>query len=675
MSVAFAPDGQTIVSGSADKTIRLWASPHAIFGKPIRNLADRSRQISIPQSVANDLAQGKDQLNVKDEIEALATVLMLRSLRPPVAIGILGSWGSGKSFGMYLIRQRVNEIRRQKLTLSEAWGTPETPTRTEITSPYVGHIYQIEFNAWTYAKSDLWASLMQEIFYELNRQISLERQLGHILSESRSSSTQAAPTPDLPNTPPKRLVDQFIYTPLTETKDYLFKFIKHIREQLITLIQSILNLWTVQIILHIILLFTVVVFIIIVWLVALLSKILELLAKLFDNLISKKPTFFSKLSKAFDVTRDWFTKQTVIKFLVSVFIEISEWLVQQTTNYYFPSDLRPSNGFLPENVELVLEYILFFLFVGFPKRLSDRRQYWQQISKQSASEPATPQDSAARSELNSDSRAFSQALREGGDFWQVLYLMNEEERTAFLKANLKPDQFKHWKTLTSSAEISNSLWKALDKIKQEEQELFKQNEKTLQDKEKELQRRLKSAEAGVDQQVSQRTFTALWTPLINAVARLRFPSDKIEEFVAAGETGKMLRQTITSWQGLLALFFMTLLIVLSLDAESRVALITSVQTLLDKSGLATQFQHHLPIRVKNTFTSLRDTLLTELKHLPQSVKNLQTKIPAGVKVLTAIAATVTALIPVCKALGEYIKSVQKEQARIQSERDTLLKQE
>ena len=96
---------------------------------------------------------------------------MLRELKPPLAVGILGGWGSGKSFALYLMKQRINEIRSEALTEKQAWGEGDQ------LFPYVGHIYQIEFDAWTYAKSNLWASLMQKVFFELNRQISLEEKL------------------------------------------------------------------------------------------------------------------------------------------------------------------------------------------------------------------------------------------------------------------------------------------------------------------------------------------------------------------------------------------------------------------------------------------------------------------------------------------------------------------
>jgi predicted KAP-like P-loop ATPase len=125
----------------------------------------------IGQKLQNDLAEGDDQLNIKIEIEALTNVLMLRELKPPLAVGILGGWGSGKSFALHLMKQRINEIRSKALTEKKAWGEDDQ------LFPYAGHIYQIEFDAWTYAKSNLWASLMQKVFFELNRQISLEEKL------------------------------------------------------------------------------------------------------------------------------------------------------------------------------------------------------------------------------------------------------------------------------------------------------------------------------------------------------------------------------------------------------------------------------------------------------------------------------------------------------------------
>lgn len=286
-SVAFLPaDGKTIISTSSSK-IYLWSlndkgvgdshGEMTVVATPIRNLADRSRQISIPQGIANDLAQGDDRLQIKDEIDALAEVLMLRSLQPPVAVGILGNWGSGKSFCMYLIQQKINEIRSQSLIKHEAWENPDDPKSSKVLSPYVGHIYQIQFNAWTYAKSNLWASLMQEIFYELNRQISLEQQLGSILSQPEAK-TEISPEPaklesfeqqwdwilsisetktvaqKQPQSNPSRrtlqYLNKFIYLPLFHIKRYNIKSTQSLNKSVLFLLK-ILDLWMFQLFVHI----------------------------------------------------------------------------------------------------------------------------------------------------------------------------------------------------------------------------------------------------------------------------------------------------------------------------------------------------------------------------------------------------------------------------------------
>lgn len=137
-----------------------------------------------PQKLWNDLAEGKDLLNLKSEADALADMLLLRDLEPPLAVGILGGWGSGKSFIMNLMQQRMNEIRSASLTKKQTWG------KEEEAFPYVGHIYQIKFDAWTYAKADLWYSLTQTIFYEFNRQYTLEQQIEQSLKKVNRSQLE-----------------------------------------------------------------------------------------------------------------------------------------------------------------------------------------------------------------------------------------------------------------------------------------------------------------------------------------------------------------------------------------------------------------------------------------------------------------------------------------------------
>ncbi|NEQ53373.1 MAG: hypothetical protein F6K11_25105, partial [Leptolyngbya sp. SIO3F4] len=139
-------------------------------------------------SLRNESAQDQDLLNLQDEVNALADLLLMRDLEPPMAVGILGGWGGGKSYIMHLMQQHMTQVRSRAIDKVEAWNPNPN---SEKLSPYVGHIYQIKFDAWTFAKSDLWASLMQTIFFELDRQLTLETQLNEVLKPLEENKRQA----------------------------------------------------------------------------------------------------------------------------------------------------------------------------------------------------------------------------------------------------------------------------------------------------------------------------------------------------------------------------------------------------------------------------------------------------------------------------------------------------
>ncbi len=98
--------------------------------------------------------EARDSLDIAADVEAFAELICLRSAKPPISIGLFGNWGSGKSFFMEKLSQRV-----EQLTKSES-------ERTD--SPFLGNVMQIRFNVWTYADSEnLWASLTAEFFDQL----------------------------------------------------------------------------------------------------------------------------------------------------------------------------------------------------------------------------------------------------------------------------------------------------------------------------------------------------------------------------------------------------------------------------------------------------------------------------------------------------------------------------
>ncbi|NEQ39294.1 MAG: hypothetical protein F6K40_24795 [Okeania sp. SIO3I5] len=151
-----------------------------LWERAIKLLARSYRDALQAGSLRNESAQNEDYLNLKDEINSLSDLLLMRDLDPPMTVGILGGWGRGKSYIMHLMQSHITEVRSRAVTEEEAWNSD--PNHEKL-SPYVGHIYQIKFDAWTYAKSNLWASLMQTIFLELDRQISLEAKITEVLKQ------------------------------------------------------------------------------------------------------------------------------------------------------------------------------------------------------------------------------------------------------------------------------------------------------------------------------------------------------------------------------------------------------------------------------------------------------------------------------------------------------------
>jgi len=154
-----------VVSGVPENIAFPTGGPHF---ERISVSADPKLDLSYGQAFANDSPTGPDRLNIEAEVYALAETISLKDMKPPLVVGILGGWGWGKSFVLKLLEERIAKIRCHDLT----------SYKDNLDKfPYVGHPYVIRFDAWTYAKSSLWASLMQTILLELNRQIGLEQAL------------------------------------------------------------------------------------------------------------------------------------------------------------------------------------------------------------------------------------------------------------------------------------------------------------------------------------------------------------------------------------------------------------------------------------------------------------------------------------------------------------------
>ncbi|SFJ15997.1 P-loop NTPase fold protein [Albimonas pacifica] len=125
-------------------------------------------RLSVPDYAADDVARRRgttgsmlegDRLGVAADARALADLICLEAARPPLAIGLFGPWGSGKSTFMRMIEEAAEANRETARRMREGGETP----------PFVESVAHVWFNAWHYLDANLWASLVSHIFRELHR--------------------------------------------------------------------------------------------------------------------------------------------------------------------------------------------------------------------------------------------------------------------------------------------------------------------------------------------------------------------------------------------------------------------------------------------------------------------------------------------------------------------------
>lgn len=100
-----------------------------------------------------DLSSGDDKLGISADVAAMASLIVSNSLQPPLSIGLFGNWGSGKSFFMEKLRDRIRALSRSQ--------------DADDRRVYWPNVVTVEFNAWHYVDANLWASLVAHLFAEL----------------------------------------------------------------------------------------------------------------------------------------------------------------------------------------------------------------------------------------------------------------------------------------------------------------------------------------------------------------------------------------------------------------------------------------------------------------------------------------------------------------------------
>jgi hypothetical protein len=111
---------------------------------------DAVARLIVP-AITDDAVEGHpDSLGVDADARALAALVASRRLEPPLAIGLYGEWGSGKTFFMKRVQASIDDLA--------------TSGATDV---FFSEVASVWFSAWQYADGNLWASLLHHIFASL----------------------------------------------------------------------------------------------------------------------------------------------------------------------------------------------------------------------------------------------------------------------------------------------------------------------------------------------------------------------------------------------------------------------------------------------------------------------------------------------------------------------------
>jgi predicted ATPase len=149
-SVAASTIASADASAARPATRRQQTKESAASPSPDARVREQQRA-----KVAPDVPDGTDLLDIRREVRALSAVIAAHDTSPPLSIGLFGDWGTGKSFFMNRMEERIDKLKQT--------------ARSNPDSAYCPNIVQLRFNAWHYMDTDLWASLAAEIFEGLSR--------------------------------------------------------------------------------------------------------------------------------------------------------------------------------------------------------------------------------------------------------------------------------------------------------------------------------------------------------------------------------------------------------------------------------------------------------------------------------------------------------------------------
>ena len=148
--VTFSLDGSRLLTTHYDGTLRVWDVGLTLPPQP-----EPGWLAGFDSDVAGD---DRDFLDRQRDVEAFASLIAARDVRPPLSIGVFGDWGSGKSWFMDRLKRRVDFLAT----------TARASDARQADVAYFQRIAQVHFNAWHYAEEDVLSSLVDHVFTRLD---------------------------------------------------------------------------------------------------------------------------------------------------------------------------------------------------------------------------------------------------------------------------------------------------------------------------------------------------------------------------------------------------------------------------------------------------------------------------------------------------------------------------
>ncbi|CAN7243323.1 KAP family P-loop NTPase fold protein [Knoellia sp. LjRoot47] len=152
----------------------------------LRRGSVRRANYSADSAIAELLDDRHDDLGILADVDMLARLIASKDVHPPLSIGLFGPWGSGKSFIMDQVRQRIERLAEQSKALDQrnAEARAADPDAEMEETGYLREILPVEFNAWQYAHGTaLWAALINRVFEQIREQLGNDDRYRKVLED------------------------------------------------------------------------------------------------------------------------------------------------------------------------------------------------------------------------------------------------------------------------------------------------------------------------------------------------------------------------------------------------------------------------------------------------------------------------------------------------------------